>query len=162
MRYAGFFLICCAGGGIGACFLMKMREKRRFYEDLLRLLNECAIYMRYTRPTLDGIFGECLGYVGPVLGETIRNYCAEKKFSLPQDGCYCKLGGLSRDEKREINDFFDGLGKSDAEGQLSHVTLFSERFGERLRQAAEKEKRNGTGCVKIGLLCGIFVCILLF
>ncbi len=162
MRYVAFFIICCAGGGIGGCFLRRYREKRRFYEDLLRLINECGIYMKYTRIELGKIFEESSSYAGKTLTETITNYRATQVFSLPREESYCPLISLTADEKREIDGFFDGLGKTDADGQLKHVTLFAERFGKRLEEAREKEIRKGGGCVKLGLLGGIFVCILLF
>lgn len=142
-------------------FAAKIKEKRRLYGDLLRLVNECEIYMRYTKPPIDEILGRCESYAETALIDTVKSYCRRVAFGLPDTEYYCSLDGLTLDERQEINDFFDGLGKTSAEGQEKHLLLFNERFTARYNEAREREVKCGGSFIKLGLSGGIFICILL-
>jgi len=147
--------------GVGWSFREKYTAKKRFYSDLVRTVNEISIRMRYTRPRIEDIIAECGKNAGNELKETLASYMCAVNFSALPKGGYCVPDGLDEEEKAEVNNFFNGLGKSDVDGQIAHISLFAERFAVRYRDAEEFAKVKGGMCVKLGFLCGIALCIAL-
>ncbi|MEG1887222.1 MAG: stage III sporulation protein AB, partial [Oscillospiraceae bacterium] len=57
--------------------------------------------------------------------------------------------------------FFEGLGKSDVEGQLKHCELYEKRIGDCIADAAEQHTKKGQLYKTLSLISAAAIAVLL-
>lgn len=140
----------------------KYRRKKLFYTQLNefneRFLNEVSYYRR---PLAD--------FVGkyPYKGEfaqLLNDFFARlKRGEITLGFVYSndETDFLRQEEKGEIDDYFQMLGKGDSASQKAFFSSQKEVLRARLKGAEDTYKRYGDLYIKLGFLCGLFIVILI-
>lgn len=68
---------------------------------------------------------------------------------------------LKTDEKKEILDFFDGMGKTMLDEQLAHVKYYQNMFEKAKAKCEDEAKRLGATYFKLCVLLGLAVMLIL-
>lgn len=68
---------------------------------------------------------------------------------------------LKTEEKKELFDFFDGMGKTMLDEQLAHAAYYAKRFEQAKTKCEEENKRLGGTCFKLCVLLGLAVLLIL-
>ena len=84
-------------------------------------------------------------------GETTLGFV----FSIPE------LDFLTKEEKGEIDDYFNMLGKGDTTSQKTYFSSVKERLFVHRKRAEDAQNRYGDLYLKLGFLCGLFIVILI-
>ena len=83
-----------------------------------------------------------------------------KKVGVLEEKLNQALPLLTEEQTAYINGFFKILGKGDASGQKTQLKTYKFYFEEQLKKATDNFDKKGKMCNKLGLLCGIFLSIL--
>ena len=146
----------------GYLFTKKYRRKKQFYQQVNefneRFLNEISYYRRplrdfATKYSYKGDFAELLDdfFTRVGQGEVTLGFV----YANPD------MDFLNKEEKGEVDDYFQMLGKGDSASQKAFFSGEKERLKMRLKSAEESYKRYGELYGKLGFLCGIFIVILI-
>lgn len=68
---------------------------------------------------------------------------------------------LKTDEKKEILDFFDGMGKTMLDEQLAHAKYYQNMFEKAKAKCEDEAKRLGATYFKLCVLLGLAVMLIL-
>ena len=83
-----------------------------------------------------------------------------KKVGVLEERLNQALPLLTEEQTAYIDGFFKILGKGDASGQKTQLKTYKFYFEEQLKKATDNFDKKGKMCNKLGLLCGIFLSIL--
>lgn len=70
-------------------------------------------------------------------------------------------GQYNADLLDTMREFFNGLGKSDLEGQLKHCEYFSRQIAQSLDSATDELNKNYSFTIKIGVLAGALLSVMI-
>ena len=145
---AALVLLCCAFEGIRRSLSLKKRVE--FLNEILSMLTDFAIEIRFRSLTLD----ELIRAVRGSFGETVRAELASGCDVRSAWENACNTLSDKSEEKGLLSEFGQSFGTSDSGGQLRLIELYTERFS-RLRTSAEADySRKGKALVRVGILCG--------
>ncbi|MEG1710628.1 MAG: stage III sporulation protein AB [Clostridia bacterium] len=162
MKIILFIVIIASCGYVGIATSKQYTQKKLLYSDLIKVCSRFSVSVRYTKPIITDIIQGLIGSCSEPMKETFENFTNCLRFpEMPAPKHYCALVSLSEEERKEIDDFLCGLGKSDTSGQTEHIALYAERFDMRYKEALQICKNKGTMCSKLGILAGIMLCIVL-
>ena len=155
-------LIVLFGSFCGFILTKKYRKKRQFYMQLNdfneRFLNEIAYYRRpiFEFASKYPFKGEFLSLLNDYLDKLRKG-----EYSIGLVFSNLDIDFLSKEEKTEIDNYFQMLGKGDATSQKTFFSSEKEHIKTRLKNAEECYKKYGNLYIKLGFLCGIFIVILI-
>lgn len=140
----------------------KYRRKKLFYTQLNefneRFLNEVSYYRR---PLAD--FVGKYSYKGE-FAQLLNDFFARIQHGeITMGFVYSndETDFLQQEEKGEIDDYFQMLGKGDSASQKAFFSSQKEVLRTRLKSAEDTYKRYGDLYIKLGFLCGLFIVILI-
>ena len=132
-------------------------------ELILLMIGEIDGLIRYQAMPLDEIFGiicsediykplgfDCWSVYDEPFGVRMRKYI--------EDDSKLKI---SADEKAAFMLFLTALGKSDDSGQRAICKTYTAKFQTYIDQRRESAPKNQKLCRSIGIICGIFIAIIL-
>ncbi len=146
----------------GYLFTKRYRRKRLFYVQLSEFneyfLNEICYYRR---PLAE--FARTHRFSGEfsILLDAYLECLKQGKTTLGMVVSATELDFLDKEEKMEIDDYFQMLGKGDSASQKAYFSSVKERLQTRRKNAEECCKRYGDLYIKLGFLCGLFIVILI-
>lgn len=157
LALAAFALCFAAGLHAGRT----LKKRAQLLDGIKRMLDSFAISMRYTAPTLDELAEGCDGIFATLLQE-----CMERQPDIKAawEQAVGMLGGMCfchSEEQQLLRSLGRELGTCSADGQLSVLELYSERFGSLLEQAREDCTRKGKLFRSAGALAGAGAAILI-
>lgn len=152
------FAICTAFG------LWKSGELKKrvlLLSQLKQLTEELSSAMRYTAPTLDELSDSCGGLFGELLTEARKG---TPDIKAAWEAAASALSELSYAEKSEAElmlKLSQRLGTCDSEGQLSMLSMCSEKLKRLSAEAEENAKTRGKLFRSVGTLLGLGAAILI-
>ncbi|MGN0679156.1 MAG: stage III sporulation protein AB [Oscillospiraceae bacterium] len=150
MRIAAavLILLCCAFEGARRSFSLKRRLE--FLDEIVCMLTDFAIEIRFRVPMLDELIRKQSGiFAGAVITEMESGCDVREAWERA-----CSTLSPKLEETALLRELGTSFGTSDSEGQLQLLELYTERFS-KLRESAEAEySRKGKALVRVGVLCG--------
>lgn len=167
LKFAGFLIVFCAcatAGLLKAGSLQKrVHELEAFLSVLALIANEIRYYAAPTAEILEKLdsspefhglrlFGDCLTRLRETR-DISTAWTAALKAAAP---------GLALDEgDLEALAWFGAvLGSTDAQGQLANCERYTALLAQRLESARQDQARRGRMYTSLGMLTGVFFCVL--
>jgi len=138
---------------IGFQYGNSYKEKENFYNEFSNFILFLKSQITFLKVDLLSIFK---GYKtkDKNLNILIKNF--EKNLT---ENKKIKLNILKEEENLEINNFFQGLGKTDCLTQDEFLERQIETFNKKLKESKDANLRYGNMYKKLGILLAFFVCI---
>lgn len=152
------FALCFA---VGTRKSLLLKRRVTLLEELVRLLNEFAIEIRCTAPTLDELCGQARGSFAEMLRECREESTDIKSAWEKACGQLSQLSCCGTEEYEIMLSLGQSLGTCDVQGQLSLLELHSEKLSSVRQAAADEYARKGKLMRSVGALCGIGAAILI-
>lgn len=157
MRIAAAMLImlCCSLEGLRRSGIIKRRV--RFLDEIINMLTEFSIEIRFRAPTLEELLRNQTGEFALMVSENEKNgydvvSAWEKACSyLPKNSAELAL----------LSEFGRSFGRSDSDGELQLLGLYTERFSKLREEAFSEYSRKGKAFVRVGVLCGAAAAVLI-
>lgn len=124
----------------GYHFASKLSERPRIISAYLSLLDAAASRMQYTHDDLSAVFSENFA------GYSFRHDCAFSDQWMEMITRYNSV--LKDDDFQVLAKFAQGLGASDLESQMKHISLYKTLLTERLEDA-KREQENKANLYRI-------------
>lgn len=150
MRFiaAILILLCCSAEGVRRSLVIKKRVK--FLDEILEMLTEFAIEIRFRAPTLAELLKNQGGEFARLVKERIN--LGESVHAAWENACEKYSSDWA--ELALLSEFGRAFGNSDIDGELNLLGLYIERFSS-LREVAYTEcSRKAKALTQIGALCG--------
>ena len=130
----------------------KYRERKQFFTQFHAFHERYLSELGYTRRPLNEFLlsCRCSGDFGALINDFSQNRETTPKFRY-----------LTQDERGEIKDYLDMLGKGDALSQKGYFSEQTERIKGQRNCCEEAAKRNTALFLKLGLLAGLAFVILI-
>lgn len=164
MKFAGIALIFVAFTLFGIYKAGELRKRKVILSDIVLMLEKLITMIRFSG---DDVFELCsalssdsslssLGFLGSVSSDDEGDFsCGWKKsvdlWNAPvgeeEKGLICDIGGV--------------LGSTDADGQISVLSVYKSRFMSLSSAADEKYRNNSRVYCMLGALCGALTSIIL-
>lgn len=142
---------------LGYKFSERYRLRKKFYSGFYAFNKKMIDEISFARNSLPKIIDDFHSE------ETFHNILQEYKLSLQNgDKLNCeKVWFLSEEEKKETEEFFSLLGKSDAFTQMNFLKTYEGKLKDLSAATAAEEKKFVSMYVKLGVLAGILALILI-
>lgn len=131
------------------------RQKEVFYNEFNKLIiyikNQISFFKTNILEILDNYDTKNL-YINKI----IRNY---KNFL--ENNQFYELDILSKNENEDIYNFLKGIGKNDCFTQNEFLSKNLDFFNNKLEECKQLNLKHGVLYKKLGVLLGIFVCLIL-
>lgn len=161
MRLIIYIVITAACGYIGLSIRKRYKSRYELYFSMQRMCVKLNAIMKYERTPLYEALCSCSERVEGEAKEIMRSYAFSLNSPLsPKPPSYCNSKVLSNEENKEIDTFLEGLGKSDAYGQSEYLEYYTKVFAEYMAKADAEIVKKGEPAAKLGVLIGIFICVL--
>lgn len=141
IKLFGCLLVIILATLIGLSKSRALKERTYRLKQLSRMFMQAAELIRYRRSTV---------------GEIIDKLNEDEHFSA-----LLNENDLSQQEKELLSGFLSELGTTDAEGQLSMISLYCSRCGELIDASKNEETAKCRLYEQLGFLCGAFIAVLL-
>jgi len=145
---AALILLCCAFEGMRRSFSLKKRVE--FLDEIVSMLTDFAIEIRFRAPTLDELLRTQTGSFARMVEAELENgFDVRAAWERA-----CNAFSQRNEETALLRELGRSFGTSDSEGQLQLLELYVKRFSG-LREIAEGEySRKGSAFIRVGMLCG--------
>ncbi len=165
VKITGFICVVLCGAGGGAIMAEKLRRLRESSRQLLEMLIQISIMIRYRALNVYEIVRELhsfgsyteLGF----LGELPESYEAGEDFTVLWSKAVERDNGIGKEEKRILTSFGAELGTSDIEGQLMTIQSAIETMSSIESRRSEDYLKKGRLYRSIGALFGLMTGIIL-
>lgn len=163
MKLTGCLLLLtmCIGTGMYAANHLQAHTRR--LQLLVQLINDMMQELRYTLPTVDVLIAHlraqpCYGTLEflAAYDDTSPVQSVPQRLATSVDATH-----YTQEEKDILRQVAATLGSTDLEGQLSALTLCKTRMESLLTECTEKQRAQGNLYRSMGVLCGLFLVILL-
>ena len=146
-------LIALACTGVGMNKVWQLMSREALWQAWVRLLMRLHAELRYTARPVQEILAQMnpadyqpLAWVSEFCGDRVDIVC-------PQTLC---------EEERDFAEgFFAFVGTSDLEGQLAHISQYTERANERLAQVSDCRRRLSKVYLSTAACAGIGVAVMM-
>lgn len=155
-----FVIISCSLCG----FYFSSQKTRRIVclGEIIRLINEIEISMKYSRKTTADMLHELCKNSFEEIGFLSEVSIKEKTFFESFKELVEKNAPpLTDDDKKLLLSFAGELGSTDSEGQIKSAALYKSFFEKRLDGAKGECERQSRLYSSLGVLSGVFISILL-
>lgn len=152
------FVVCAAVGLYKSALLHK---RARLLSELLQMLSDFSLAIRFTAPTLDELSDGCTGDFGALLSQARKDAPDIKSAWEAASAQLCELPYTDKREAELISRLGQELGTCDAEGQLSMLELYRGRLKKLSDEAEENAKGRAKLFRSVGALLGLGAAILM-
>lgn len=163
MKLTGCLLLLtmCIGTGMYAANRLQARTRR--LQLLVQLINDIMQDLRYTLPTVDVLIAHLQARPCYHTLEFLSAYDhTSPEQSLPHRlATSIEATQYTQEEKDILQQVAATLGSTDLDGQLSALMLCKTRMESLLAESTEKQRAQGNLYRSMGVLCGLFLVILL-
>ena len=153
-----FALICYIGYGIFNYY----KKRENFYADLSKFINKISEEMNFLKTDLISLIDKNKCAYNNDCNDLLNSYLDYLLSTKKDEPFKIKSNFLSKEEKEEINTFFNSLGKSNLEEQKVCIALYRSRFSEQFTKSTKEKDTNGIVSLKLCIVLALFVCLILF
>ena len=158
LKLFGALLLSLSGFALGCMFVQRLKLRRSFFREFSVFLNDLSTSMRYRSESIIELVNSC--------GELfcISSEEAFKPFSeiwQNQIKAFPKRWRLKSEDMAMLKEFGDGLGITDAEGQLSHIELYKTMFAKQQKEAEDDISQKAKLYKTLGLFAGVSTALML-
>lgn len=155
--------VCCYY--IGGVFCKRYKERRNLFFSLVSFCNAYEANLNFYKKKLEIFVREFVAADGNKNFKMLASKGLGMEFNVKKVGVLEErlnqaLPLLTEEQTAYIDGFFKILGKGDASGQKTQLKTYKFYFEEQLKKATDNFDKKGKMCNKLGLLCGIFLSIL--
>lgn len=150
-------LCILAGTMTGLIFSKKLKNRANYYKSAAAFVDTLITEVSFKKSTIKKIMNDFLVSNNSAFNNDINEYlsCADKNSLI------LKKGVLNESECYEMKKFFQSLGQSDAQTQITELENYKKLFGKFYSEAEEKMKKNGGMYIKLGFFAGLALGIIL-
>lgn len=141
-----------AGGFIGLAVSRRMSERRKYFEELICLINSLISDFRFRQTTVAELVG---AYKGKATERNLGEFAAYA--AGEKDALELSRGCLTAREHAFVSELFSEIGTYDLDTQVFVLDNYKQKADEFYSAAREREKKYGAAAVKLGLLAGAAV-----
>lgn len=147
---------------VGFCISRLYKLKISLFLDLVNFCNAYEANLDYYQKTLEDFiidFCQNSSYEFILLVESYFNLTIDK----PRESFFYKIFSinLSNNQKSQIENLFNSLGKSDAVSQKKQLSTYKYYFKKELESAKCAYETKGKVCSKLGMILGFFLSVLI-
>lgn len=161
-KYIGVLILICAFS-MGGFYLSSLKKRRiKQLREIIRVLNDISVMLRFSKKPIKQMFSDIykngydsLSFILDVANSNGEVYNSFVFFAEKANLC------ISYEEKQLLYDFVKALGTTDSEGQTELVMLYKQMFSQRLENVLPECERQCRLSNSLGVLLGIFICIIL-
>ncbi len=141
----------------GINYKKKCKERSRFYKELYEFVLHLTEQISYAKTPLPQIIKSFAMLKESVLGNLLKEYTVEleKGEQLEYSVKY-----LNEREKQEVLSFFRGLGKTDAENQITSLGESKQWINSKKEHTQKEELSKGNLYYKLAIIIGIALLII--
>ena len=155
-------IIALVSSYVGILVKNGYKDNTKLYKDLIEF---CDLYkgeLSYEKATLIDIISRFCANKKGKTADIFKEYAKDMQSSgqFFRDVEKWNVAHLKKEQKQEILDFLNGLGKSGTTEQMSFVNKHLESFSKRKKQAEEDEKKKGNMFFKLFVLLGIALMVI--
>ncbi len=145
---AALILLCCALEGARRSFSLKKRVD--FLEEIVTMLTDFAIEIRFRAPTLDELLRTQTGSFAKLVEAELENgFDVRAAWEKA-----CDAFSQKNEETALLRELGRSFGTSDSEGEIQLLELYIKRFSALREQACGEYTRKGSALIRVGMLCG--------
>lgn len=144
-------MLVMTGAGFGCCMSDKLESKYKSIKSVTYMLNDIYIMLESASLTKAEIIERI---------KSKNNYVMFQKYMSENNVITIKNSLLSKDDEKELIQYFNQLGTTDLYGQLSKTNLCINEFKQREEILKEKLKRCGKLYRGLGVIGGAAAAIL--
>ncbi len=162
IKYIGILILICTFSFGG--FYLSSLKKRRISQlrEIIRFLNDISVMLRFSKKPIKQMFSDiykngydALSFILDVANSNGNVYDSFVFSAEKANLC------ISYEEKQILYDFIRALGSTDSDGQTELVLLYKQMFSQRLESVMPECERQCRLSNSLGVLLGIFICIIL-
>ena len=165
VRVIGCLMIIISGSLGGIYFSSKLKNRVDFLKDFTSFLKSLKIHLRYTSADIFTILPMCSDskILKPIFLK-MNNINTDNSLSEIWNNSFkeiYKQYSLCKSDITAITDFGVTLGKTDVEGQLSHIELYTDIFTKALENAVSEMKTKSRLYKTMGFFLGTSVALMI-
>ncbi len=169
MKWIGFLLVLAGTGGVGLSlageYTMRIQTLRRI-RDMMHYINDLILYEYASLPEafartaqrMDAPFSDFLAKVAVQLEE----FSGEDVSFLWKNNAQMLKDIMKKKDFAEFTECMQQTGFSDAKGQSQALKAYEQRLELLLHRLTEEKEEKCRLYRTLGIMSGVFVCILLF
>ena len=167
MKIAGCFLIFFASIILSRNFTFSIKERAKELESFNYILNDFITAIEYGNYEIPSLIEEQTSKITsftPIFIEVDKKLKEKKPLlfsTIWEEALSPKYFSLQPGQLKLITKFGEILSINDKERLLEQLKLFAEQTEEEMNKAKEEKKQKVTLIEKLGILCGIFLVILI-
>ncbi len=165
LRVFGCLMIVISASLGGIYFSSKLKNRVEFLKDFISFLKSLKIQLRYTSSDIFTILPMCTdSKVLKPLFYKMTDFKDKNSLSEIWNNSLLELTkpyGLSKSDTNAITDFGLNLGKTDTDGQLSHIDLYIEIFTKAYENAVEEMKTKSRLYKTMGFFIGTSIALMI-
>lgn len=152
LKLVGSILLVTTGAGLGCLKADKLVKQHKNVKKTVQMLNDIYIMLESSCLTKSEILSRL---------ENSDNYRELVQPFSVGGGCVSKSGYLEEEDMYRLSCFFEQLGSTDLNGQLSRTRLCINEFIVREKVCAERTKRYAKLYRGMGVLIGAMIAVML-
>ena len=154
----GAVMIVVSGFLLGLSGVRRLTKRERELLELQKLMQRLITGIQFSARPLPEFILENRDL------SVCKNAAQEEGMENDPHGALEKVSASLFPEQKDFQlcrGFLTGLGTSDIEGQIEHITLYSALLEENLREARTEREQKGRLYLALGLFGGITICLIL-
>ncbi len=157
-------ILCCvlmvACTYLGFVVANNLKQKRKFWEDMVRFCEFLASNIGFGQRKIDEIVSEYKDICSCDCQRLLTTYIDGKSgVDLLYD---MQENFFEREEEKLLQEFFSVLGELDVYNELVKIENYKARFSKKFDYYLEKNNKYAPLTVKLSIIFGIVVCIVFF
>ena len=149
LKLIGGALLALAGFSVGCLLTGRLERRRRLFEALITLVSVLSTRLRFGGENI----ADAVNFAAEESGIELSRLSDELPFE-PEWQLAVKRLRLCSEDEALLGEFGSQLGKTDLDGQLSHLALYDSLFHKRLRDCEEELKSKARLYRALGFFAG--------
>ena len=169
MKWIGFFLVLIGSGGIGFSLVLEYTGRLRELTAVRQMIHYIVDAILYDGLPLAEAFFRCSmrieGEYGAFLEKTaqqLETFCGEDPAWLWKSNAAMLSDRLKKKDWEKFADCMAQTGFSDPGGQVQVLRLYEEELSDQIIKLEKQKEEKCKLYQTIGIMAGVFICILLF
>ncbi len=168
MKWIGFLLVLAGAGGIGFSlvgeYVLRIRTLGQI-RDMMHYINDLVLYEYASLPeafakAADRMEAPFADFLKKVAGQ-LEEFSGEDICFLWKSNAQMLKDTLNKKDYEEFSDCMQQTGFSDAKGQSQALKAYEQRLELTLHRLSEQKEEKCRLYRTLGIMSGVFVCILL-